>query len=100
MTVSPSPFSIQRDGATRIQYRLQQPAGTLRVRIFDAHGRPVRTLVDSRRSASTGEIIWDGRTDTGRVVRMGIYIVLFESVDIDGASIQTARVPVVVARGH
>jgi hypothetical protein len=31
---------------------------------------------------------------------MGIYIVLFESVDIDGASIQTARVPVVVARGH
>jgi len=100
VTVSPSPFSIQRDGATRIQYRLQEPAGTLRVRIFDAHGRPIRTLVNSRRSASTGEIIWDGRTDTGRVVRMGIYIVLFESVDIDGASIQTARVPVVVARGR
>ncbi|HHP7238039.1 lamin tail domain-containing protein [Longibacter sp.] len=100
VSVSPSPFSIQRDGATRIQYRLRQPAGTLRVRIFDAHGRPVRTLVDTRRSASAGEILWDGRTDTGQAVRMGIYIILFESVDIDGASIQTARVPVVVARGR
>ncbi|PEN14939.1 hypothetical protein CRI94_01205 [Longibacter salinarum] len=98
VTVSPSPFSRSRDGATRIQYHLERPAGTIRVRIYDAHGRLVRTLVQSKRTGSEGELLWDGRTDDGHAVRMGIYVVLFESVDVDGASLETARAPVVVAR--
>lgn len=98
VSVAPSPFSRSRDGATRIRYALDRPAASLRIRIYDAHGRLVRTLAEARRTGPNGEILWDGRTDDGQDARMGIYVVLFEAVDMAGGAVETAKVPVVLAR--
>lgn len=95
--ISPSPFSIERDGATRIRYKLKAPS-SLRVRIYDAHGRLIHTLVSARRTGPTGELLWDGTGDDGRPARVGIYVVLFEAVDVENAEVQVAKIPVVLAR--
>ncbi|MCA9751143.1 MAG: T9SS type A sorting domain-containing protein, partial [Gemmatimonadetes bacterium] len=64
----PNPF----DGSTRIAFRL--PAATpVTVRIHDVAGRLVRTLVDRPVAAGETSVVWDGRSDDGRVVGAGIY---------------------------
>lgn len=98
VSAAPNPFSRSRDSAMRIQYALNRPAASLRIRIYDAHGRLVRTLAEARRTGPSGEILWDGRTEDGRDARMGIYVVLFEAVDMAGGAVETAKVPVVLAR--
>jgi hypothetical protein len=95
--VSPSPFSIERDVATRIQYALDGPR-SLRVEIYDAHGRPIRTLVSARRTAARGEVLWDGLDDDGRRVPVGIYVIWFEAVDADGGRVDVAKKTVVLAK--
>lgn len=101
LTVAPSPFSPDGDGlddVARIQFRLDTNTAAVRVRIFDAAGRLVRTLEESRLVGRTGELLWDGRGDTGRTLRIGIYIVLFEALDAAGGRTVTMKCPVVLAR--
>jgi hypothetical protein len=95
--VSPSPFSIERDVVTRIQYALDGPR-SLRIEIYDAHGRPVRTLASAWRTAARGELLWDGLDDDGRRVPVGIYVIWFEAVDADGGRVDVAKKTVVLAR--
>ncbi len=64
----PNPFNP----STRIRFVLGAP-GRVRVDVFDAQGRHVRTLVDARRPAGRHEIAWNGRDDAGRSVASGIY---------------------------
>lgn len=98
VTVTPSPFSVERDRALRIRYALEAPVSVLRVRIFDARGRLVRTLADARLSGRQGEIVWDGRGDGGRSLRVGIYVVLVDAVDASGGLVERYKRPVVLAR--
>ncbi|MCA9728420.1 MAG: T9SS type A sorting domain-containing protein, partial [Candidatus Eisenbacteria bacterium] len=59
-------------GSTSIA--LETPAGgTVDLRIFDIHGRTVRSLAVSA-EAGRQLITWDGRDDTGRDVPNGIYL--------------------------
>ena len=95
--VAPSPFSIERDTATRIRYELDGPR-SLRVEIYDAHGRPIRTVTKARRTAAQGELLWDGRDDDGRRVPVGIYVIWFEAVDADGGHVDVVKKTVVLAR--
>jgi hypothetical protein len=98
VTVAPSPFSVERDGATRIRYRLPAVPATVRVRIYDALGRRVRTLVSGRLGARSGEVLWDGRGDDGRTLRVGVYVVLFEAVSPERGTVVRHKQPVVLAR--
>lgn len=98
LRVRPSPFSIERDGATRIQYTLSQVPSLVRVRIFDARGRRVRTLEEARLSGRSGELLWNGRDDAGDRVRIGPYVVLFEAVQAESGSTTALKETVVVAR--
>lgn len=98
LTVSPSPFSIERNGATRIQYRLSGAPNLVRARIYDARGRKVRTLEDARLTGRTGELVWNGRDDAGDRVRIGVYVVLFEAIRAEEGTIARMKAPVVVAR--
>ena len=98
VAAAPSPFAPEVDQATRIQYALAFPPDWVQLRIFDAHGRPVRTVTETVLSGPEGEVLWDGRDDAGRVVRMGIYVVLLEAQNwADGAQAHH-RTTVVVAR--
>lgn len=98
LTIAPSPFSVERDGATRIRYTLDTVPSLVRARIFDARGRKVRTLEDARLAGRTGELIWNGRDDSGNRVRVGVYIVLFEAVQTSNGTVARFKKPVVVAR--
>jgi hypothetical protein len=98
LTVTPSPFSIERDGATRIRYQLADAPSLVRVRIYDARGRKVRTLEAARLAGRTGTLVWNGRDHAGDRVRIGVYVVLFEALRPDGGTITRLKAPVVVAR--
>jgi hypothetical protein len=65
---APNPFNPK----TRIDYALGDPADA-RLRIFDASGRLVRTLVDGREEAGEHSVVWDGRGDDGRALASGVY---------------------------
>ena len=49
------------------------------MRIYDASGTLVRSLIDAALPAGSHEIRWDGKDDTGRSVSSGVYLVEFES---------------------
>jgi hypothetical protein len=48
--------------------------GSVRLAVFDAAGRAVRTLVSGRLSPGSHEIFWDGLDDQGRILPSGLYL--------------------------
>ncbi len=98
LRIRPDPFSIERDGATRIQYTLNDVPNLVRARIYDARGRKVRILEEARLTGRSGELVWNGRDDTGDRVRIGPYVVLFEAVRAEGGTVTQLKETVVLAR--
>ena len=64
----PNPFNP----STSIAFGLNGP-GQVSLRIYDATGRLVRTLVEESREAGVYHEIWDGRDNGGRAIASGIY---------------------------
>ena len=64
----PNPFNP----ATKIVFRLERDAQAT-LRVFDVHGRLVRTLVDSYLAAGPRTVEWDGRDDRGHPLASGTY---------------------------
>jgi hypothetical protein len=64
----PNPFS----GRTKICYLMPKGA-QVRLIIYDAAGRAMRTLVQEQVSAGQHSAVWDGRDAHGRKVAPGIY---------------------------
>ena len=94
LEIEPSHFSPDGDGYqdTVIIFIESPQAESYSLKIFDRHGRQVRTILDDELfiAASYG---WDGKFDDGRRVPVGIYIVLFEA-----RGERTIKKAVVVAR--
>jgi PKD repeat protein len=65
----PNPFNP----STEIHYELAE-AGHVSLRIYDAQGRAVRTLVNGFMPRDFHSVEWDGRDDHGRSLGSGIYI--------------------------
>jgi hypothetical protein len=65
----PNPFNP----STRIAFGLAT-RGHVRLCIYDASGRLVRTLVDESRAAGRYEEAWDGRDGHGHAAASGIYL--------------------------
>jgi hypothetical protein len=57
---------------TQIRYALTEP-GPVRLEIFDAAGRVVRTLVDATQQEGVYTVSWDGRDNPGERVEPGVY---------------------------
>ena len=101
LVVEPSPFSPDGDGfedIVSLNFSLNHDVSTVRVRIYDAEGRFVRTLEQARLTGRTGKLFWDGLDDFDRPLRIGVYIVLFEALDAAGGSVEIYKKPVVLAR--
>ena len=99
LNCSPNPFSPDGDGfedVTGIGYRLGEGAVIARVRIYDAEGRPVRTITGGDYVTGAGSFAWNGYDDRGRRVPIGIYLILLDAVDASGTSALSARGVVVV----
>ncbi|TVQ66581.1 MAG: hypothetical protein EA360_05190, partial [Balneolaceae bacterium] len=101
ITLSPNPFSPFDPGFDDrlfIQYRLDEPDYLLSIRIYDRHGRLVRTLAEGERAGFEGILMWDGRTDSGGQNRMGIYIILFEAYNSSAGRRRMFKETAVIAR--
>jgi hypothetical protein len=61
-------------------------------------GRLMRTLVNNAPATSKNAILFDGRDENGKALRIGIYIVLIEAADTATGGVETFKVPLVVAR--
>ncbi|MCI0532476.1 MAG: lamin tail domain-containing protein [candidate division Zixibacteria bacterium] len=81
LEISPNPFSPDGDGwedQASISYII--PLGVeFTLKIFDRRGRLVRTLWD-KQSAVSGQINWDGKSDSGDNLHSGVYILLAETI--------------------
>lgn len=64
----PSPFR----GVTRLRYSLPEPAH-VRLLVYDASGRLVRTLRSGQASSGLHHADWDGRDSRGATVARGLY---------------------------
>lgn len=65
----PNPFGAE----TVIRYELAEP-GPVELSVFDVRGRRVRTLIDGSQDEGTHSVVWDGRSDDGRLVASGTYL--------------------------
>jgi hypothetical protein len=100
VTISPNPFSPDGDGHedfTIIKYKLTVPFAQMRVKVFDIKGRLVRSLANNQVTANEGTIIFDGLSDNGEKLRIGIYILYIEAIDDRGGQVDVIKAPVVVA---
>ena len=60
-------------------------SGIVTLKIFDALGREVKTLVDNFEDAGRKEVIWNGTNNFGKNVSSGIYfyrITAHENVNV------------------
>jgi hypothetical protein len=74
---TPNPFNP----STTLRYGVAA-AGPLRMAIYDARGRTVRTLVQSAYTAAgTYSVTWNGLDDNGRAVPSGSYHVRLQVAD-------------------
>jgi len=82
----PNPFNTD----TRIEITMAR-AGHLKVEIFDAAGRRVRSLWEGEASFGKQFVVWDGGNDKGNPVASGVYLV--RAVSPDGvASLKLVRI--------
>lgn len=66
----PNPFNA----GIQIDYAIEQ-AGLTEILIFDAKGRPVRTLLQSELSEGEYTASWYGHNDQGQSLPSGVYLV-------------------------
>lgn len=100
ITFTPNPFSPDGDGFedfTIMKWYLPSTVSQIRIRVYDTQGRVVRTVANNIPSGSDGELIWDGFDDEKRKLRIGMYVVLLEGMDINNNVVNAAKGVVVVA---
>ena len=68
LSVAPNPFNPR----TSIRFTVPGVADA-QLDVFDARGRHVRTLLESRIEAGEHRVVWDGRTDGGGLAASGVY---------------------------
>ncbi|MEO0019054.1 MAG: T9SS type A sorting domain-containing protein [candidate division WOR-3 bacterium] len=75
LTVYPNPTSR---GNLQISYTLPS-SGQVQIKVYDATGTLIRTLIDGTIASGRHNIIWDRRTNKGRVAPAGVYFVKMRS---------------------
>ncbi len=78
-----APFPVPSNGAIELGYRLARPS-SVRLAIYDARGRTIRTLLDARAGlmpAGAGRATWDGRDAQGRLAPAGVYFARLDAGD-------------------
>jgi flagellar hook assembly protein FlgD len=85
--VTPKVFSPDNDGRDDIgtvQYEVTEPGYIANITIYDAAGRPVRSLVRNGTLGLKGYWNWDGLDDKGNKLPVGTYILYSEIFNLSG----------------
>jgi hypothetical protein len=84
------------DNFAALKYKIGLSGQIATVRIYDIRGRFIRNLVSNQLIGTMGEIRWDGKDETGAVVRTGYYLVLTDLFGANGIKQQFKNKVVVV----
>lgn len=101
VTISPNPFSPNKDGfedQTVISWQTNETFLTLDIKIFDVKGRKIRQLTNAEFVGGESSKLWDGKDNDGKVARIGRYIILFEAKNSQGSKILQKKRTVVLAK--
>jgi len=99
LSCAPNPFSPDADGIDDvivIHYEMPLERSIINLKIYDIRGRLIRRLASNEPGGPAGNIIWDGRDESGAVARIGVYIALLEAVNSAGA-LESAKGVLVLA---
>jgi len=79
LTITPEVFCPVKGEHTVISYQNSENLNLVRIAIYDLKGRKICKLADHDYQGANGYYIWDGRNEAGKIVKMGVYIILFET---------------------
>jgi hypothetical protein len=100
ITINPTVFSPDNDGhddILSINYKMVEPGYVANVIIYDAMGRPVKTLVRGGLLGLEGSWTWNGLGDSFQFLPVGIYIIYSDLFNLAGRKKQIKN-QVVLAR--
>lgn len=87
VTIEPEVFSPDNDGFDDfaiIRYAFPEPGYVINITIFDAIGRPVRSLQRNALSGINGYYRWDGLNDKNQKLPVGMYVIYAEIFNLQG----------------
>jgi len=67
------------------------------INVYNQNGQNIRNLANGASLTTEGFIQWDGTDESGNIVRMGYYIIVFELYDSSGNN-ELMKETVVVGR--
>jgi hypothetical protein len=96
LSITPNPFSPDGDGfEDEVTFKYVLPKmSELTIKVYDIKGRLVKTLMEDEPQV-TGEIIWGGKDDENKILRVGIYVVFAEA---KGTTNSVQKMTLVVAK--
>ena len=98
--VDPESFTPDNDGVDDIcliRYKTEASGFTANVFIFNSVGVKVCQLAANQLLSADGFLIWDGRTDKGKNINPGIYVLYFEMFNAETGASKIEKLPVVVS---
>ena len=98
--IDPEAFSPDNDGTNDIcfiRYSTSSQGFIANATILNAAGNKVYTLITNQLLASEGFFIWDGRTEKGKNVNSGIYVLYFEMFNPSSGIKKQFKLPIVVS---
>jgi hypothetical protein len=101
LTASPNPFSPDLDGyddVTIITGQIPETSARIKAEIYDVRGRLIRTLKDNGFNGRRVNLVWNGRDNSGRMARIGIYIIYFQALNDRLGIVREMKTTVVLAQ--
>jgi hypothetical protein len=90
-----SPNNDGQDDYLQIQFKFPTPGFLLSASVFDGSGRLIRLLKQNYLCGTIGNFNWDGLGEKSERLPSGIYILYFESFNLQGEKKQFKRVVVI-----
>ncbi len=103
ISLNPNPFSPDGDGFEDyviIQCLLPFAVGYVSIDIFDTAGRKIRRLANREPSGQSKNFIWNGKDGSGRVARIGIYIILIRIFQPDDQLFKELKRTVILTKRY
>ncbi|MCK4957185.1 MAG: lamin tail domain-containing protein [Candidatus Cloacimonetes bacterium] len=98
ISISPNPFSPYLGQHTIINFQLSDIISKCTMRVYDLKGRLRRKIIDQEFYSSENSIIFDGRDSVGKILPIGIYVVLLEAVTNEDDRVIRLQETVVIAK--
>jgi len=98
LDVKPNPFCPNAGQRTIISYDLAEKISRVTIRVFDLKGRLLNVIKDQVMVAAKGDIVWDGRDRKGKIIPVGLYIILFQATGVESEKVFSETKTITIAK--